>query len=84
MIPNLSPAQNNQLQMIYLLHESGADVTIESAGVTPLELARHPFVDFQIAGVLLGLSIVFGYHILLTQFTEKLQKIQNRGAFIVN
>lgn len=55
LLANLSPAQDNQLQIIYLLHESGADVTIESSpGVTPLAMALDSSVDFKIGAVLLG------------------------------
>ena len=56
LLADLSLAKDNQLQIIYLLHESGADVTVESVpGVTPLAMALDPSVDFKIAAVLLGL-----------------------------
>lgn len=56
-----------QLQIIYLLHDSGANVTTESAaGVTPLKMALDPSVDFVIGAVLLG-SYMFTY-VLVAMF----------------
>ena len=83
-ITNLSPAQDNQLQIIYLLHEAGANVTVESSpSVTPFVLALElcPTVDFWIGAVLLGLIYTYigGYNFYL--ITEKLQKMQKKGTF---
>ena len=52
----LSSAQDDRLQIIYLLHEVGADVTVESApGETPFVLALDPSINFKIGAVLLGM-----------------------------
>ena len=76
-IANLSPAQDQQLQIIYLLHEAGADVTIKSgSGVTPIAMALDPSVDFKIGAVLLG-RYMYGLCSYLS-YVFKLQKNSRR------
>ena len=58
----LSSAQDDRLQIIYLLHEVGADVTVESApGETPFVLALDLSINFKIGAVLLGMCSQITY-----------------------
>ena len=58
-IASLNCVEDDLLLIIYMLHESGAQVTMEADGDTPLTLALDPEVKFYAGAVLLGMLSMY-------------------------